>query len=380
MMADVAVRYFCHQCNAEFGNVTDDFCCPTCNSGFIEELSNAADDEAPEDDHNADIDHVHHLDFPGPLSAMLPSFLGMGMDLQQGERGRPDRYHVHRQGPFRPMTRGAGVPGAPNPDRHLENFLQELIFNVTGMGVAGGGGVGGPGISFHLVPGNHGNHMIAGEPGVQIHGNPGDYAWGRGGLDAIITQLLNQMDGAGPPPMAQESIKDIVNIDVTPGVLEKNPNCSVCLEDFHMEESVKQLECKHCFHKDCIVPWLELHGTCPVCRKVLNKDDESGENNEQDMSGNLQDSTQDGSSQGAVGGITGFIQNAFSSILGGGYSSEPPRSSPSLFPTSSASSASSTTTSASTASRPAETTTSDDDTPASRRQRLDSDFVDFDLE
>ena len=23
----------------------------------------------------------------------------------------------------------------------------------------------------------------------KIHGNPGDYAWGRGGLDAIITQV-----------------------------------------------------------------------------------------------------------------------------------------------------------------------------------------------
>lgn len=28
-------------------------------------------------------------------------------------------------------------------------------------------------------------------------GNPGDYAWGREGLDAIVTQLLNQMDGTG---------------------------------------------------------------------------------------------------------------------------------------------------------------------------------------
>lgn len=27
--------------------------------------------------------------------------------------------------------------------------------------------------------------------------NPGDYAWGREGLDAIVTQLLNQMDTTG---------------------------------------------------------------------------------------------------------------------------------------------------------------------------------------
>ena len=34
-----------------------------------------------------------------------------------------------------------------------------------------------------------------------MYGNPGDYAWGRGGLDVIVTQLLNQMDGTGPPPL-----------------------------------------------------------------------------------------------------------------------------------------------------------------------------------
>ena len=35
---------------------------------------------------------------------------------------------------------------------HNYIFVKELIFNVTGMGVAGGGGV--PGVQFHLVPGH----------------------------------------------------------------------------------------------------------------------------------------------------------------------------------------------------------------------------------
>ena len=38
---------------------------------------------------------------------------------------------------------------------------------------------------FHFVaPGAGG-----GGGGFHLHGNPGDYAWGRGGLDAIITQV-----------------------------------------------------------------------------------------------------------------------------------------------------------------------------------------------
>ena len=47
-----------------------------------------------------------------------------------------------------------------------------------------------------------------------MYGNPGDYAFGRAGLDAIITQLLNQMDGTGPPPMAKDKIAEIPTVTI----------------------------------------------------------------------------------------------------------------------------------------------------------------------
>lgn len=46
-------------------------------------------------------------------------------------------------------------------------------------------------------------------------GNPGDYVWGRDGLDTIVTQLLNQMDGSGPPPLTREQIDNVPTIPVT---------------------------------------------------------------------------------------------------------------------------------------------------------------------
>jgi len=244
----------------------------------------------------------------------------------------------------------------------------------------------GPGLSFHFVPGN------------QIHGNPGDYAWGRGGLDAIITQLLNQMDGAGPPPMAQENIKDIPTVHIDSVMLEKNPNCSVCWDDFKLEESVKQLECQHCFHKDCIVPWLELHGTCPVCRKVLSSEGEEGTTSQQSSRTEDAQSRQDEGrteSSDAGTGITGFINNVYS-LLGGsrggasGYT--PPQDSdrssqassassgPQTRPSQSSSSTSGSTSCPSRSGGAGSSVGSDDETPASRRQRLDSDLIDFDLE
>jgi len=45
--------------------------------------------------------------------------------------------------------------------------------------------------------------------------------------------------------------------------------CAVCREDFMEGEQLRQLSCCHCYHGDCVLPWLRQSGTCPVCRKVI---------------------------------------------------------------------------------------------------------------
>ena len=43
----------------------------------------------------------------------------------------------------------------------------------------------------------------------------GDYVWGRDGLDAIVTQIMNQMEGTGPPPMPEDKVKEIPGVSIT---------------------------------------------------------------------------------------------------------------------------------------------------------------------
>jgi len=44
--------------------------------------------------------------------------------------------------------------------------------------------------------------------------------------------------------------------------------CAICQDDFTKEDLVRELKCKHIYHKDCIDPWLTKQShKCPCCRE-----------------------------------------------------------------------------------------------------------------
>lgn len=69
--------------------------------------------------------------------------------------------------------------------------------------------------------------------------------------------------------MSEENIQKIPRVEVSAHEVSKNLQCSVCMEDFKCRELVRKLPCQHLYHTDCIVPWLKMHATCPICRKIL---------------------------------------------------------------------------------------------------------------
>lgn len=51
-------------------------------------------------------------------------------------------------------------------------------------------------------------------------------------------------------------------------------SCTICLTDFKPNDKVTGLRCdeKHCFHKNCILKWVENRMVCPLCRIDLDPD------------------------------------------------------------------------------------------------------------
>ncbi|XP_069835151.1 RING finger protein 122-like isoform X2 [Dendropsophus ebraccatus] len=45
--------------------------------------------------------------------------------------------------------------------------------------------------------------------------------------------------------------------------------CAVCLEEFKVKEELGLCPCTHAFHTKCLMKWLEVRNSCPMCNKTI---------------------------------------------------------------------------------------------------------------
>mmetsp|Transcript_2204 Transcript_2204/g.3671 ORF Transcript_2204/g.3671 Transcript_2204/m.3671 type:complete len:384 (+) Transcript_2204:180-1331(+) len=82
----------------------------------------------------------------------------------------------------------------------------------------------------------------------------------------------------GSIPASREAINNIENVEIQEHhlIAEGSPTgipCPVCLDEMKVRDVVKRLPCKHMFHPNCVIPWLERHNSCPTCRYELETSD-----------------------------------------------------------------------------------------------------------
>lgn len=316
---------YCHICDRQVTIDPDSFTCTVCNGGFIELF------EAPPAEPEPQIPNIHRIlnDGNNPFSQLLPMLLPQLMGQTGAQNISSHRININRpqaQTAESSSSNQSGTPGqqgasnqqdtqsqqntpapqdttgpqvfpgqqsspgqstarlqfiVPNSETGNQIDLYGIINNVLSDLLRPGGATGGMPMGMQInIPGmqQQGAHFHFQPPPIrmfQLHGDMRDYAWGPGGLDTIITQLLNQLENTGPPPATEQQLDNLPTIKITEDDVRKNLECAICMEDFNLNDEVKKLPCKHCFHEPCIKEWLKLHGTCPVCRKNLNGEDTS---------------------------------------------------------------------------------------------------------
>lgn len=93
--------------------------------------------------------------------------------------------------------------------------------------------------------------------------------------DIFFGQFLeNESSLKGGPPTAKSVMENLPLVELTKEDLDgENVACAVCKDEILRKEKVRRLPCSHFYHGDCIMPWLSIRNTCPVCRFELPTDD-----------------------------------------------------------------------------------------------------------
>lgn len=303
-------RYWCHMCSQMVDPImeVETIKCPFCQSGFVEEIESAT------------ADHHHPPDFDGgsdsdrALSLWAPILLGMMSNPRRRRRSRRLEFDIEDDNEGRDSihddnNNNSNNNGDHQRDSELDRELDAIIrrrrrSSATILQLLQGIRAGmlsaesenqeretreqdnnnsstrdreherviliNPFNQTIIVQGSYdlnNNNPIGNNPQNPI-GSLGDYFIGPG-LDLLLQHLAeNDPNRYGTPPAQKEAVEAMPTVKI-----EQSLQCSVCLEDFDVGAEAKEMPCKHRFHDGCILPWLELHSSCPVCRYQLPSDE-----------------------------------------------------------------------------------------------------------
>ncbi|KAL6987649.1 RING-type E3 ubiquitin transferase [Sarracenia purpurea var. burkii] len=245
-MASSGLSYWCYRCN-RFVRVQsrETIVCPDCGGGFVEEIDSPNQFPRPHLSPSAS----EILLNTSPTSDSIP-------------RSRLLWRNPGNRSPFNPVIvlRGTTTE-APAGSQSGTNY--ELYYDY------------GDGTGLRPLPSSMSEFLMG------------------AGLDRLLDQL-SQLETHGVrrldhPPASKAAIESLPTIKITASLVTIDSHCAVCKEQFELDAEAREMPCKHIYHPDCIVPWLSIRNSCPVCRLELPTDVNSGGRNSP-VTQNLQDS------------------------------------------------------------------------------------------
>ncbi|XP_062214209.1 E3 ubiquitin-protein ligase SIRP1-like [Phragmites australis] len=295
------VRYWCHSCE-EVIDPSPEMKCPSCEGGFVEEMNSGGFEPAA------------NMRSDRSLSLLTPLLLGMLGGSSRRSRGRretvdddndeeedddDDASDRELEDSDRRRRRGSsalvrllqtirddirGLDGIDSDterdmererrerERERERRRRERRMEMERVGQREGGRERTE--SLILINSNNEAIILQGTFGPDDNQEAssntssgmslGDYFLGPG-LDLLLQRLAeSDLNRSGTPPAKKEAVAALPTVNI-----EEVLACSVCLEDFEMGAEAKEMPCQHKFHSHCILPWLEFHSSCPICRFQL---------------------------------------------------------------------------------------------------------------
>ncbi|GAB4831825.1 hypothetical protein Ancab_005840 [Ancistrocladus abbreviatus] len=234
-MSSSTTSYWCYRCNRFVGvENRESIICADCYGGFIEEIDSPLPDSLSES---------RRRRFPGAAMYMIGN-----SDQSSGPRLRSSRRNGGDRSPFNPV--------------------------IVLRGPAEGGGAGD-------VGGERGGYELyyddGGGSGLRpLPASVSDFLLGSG-FDRLLDQLAQiEINGLGSraeqPPASKAAMESMPTIEIVEAHVRSESHCAVCKEPFELGSEAREMPCKHIYHADCILPWLSLRNSCPVCRHELPAD------------------------------------------------------------------------------------------------------------
>ncbi|XP_030449860.2 E3 ubiquitin-protein ligase RDUF1-like [Syzygium oleosum] len=256
-MASADYSYWCHRCSQVIRVETRDsgsVACPSCGGGFVEELESPSSAAAAAAAAAAAGPPPRHR---FPAAAMYP---GSGSDSDFAPRRR--RRSGSDRSPFNPVIvlRGAADGGGGDEGIAVEGGSNYELYYDDGSGSG-------------LRP---------------LPASMSDFLMGSG-FDRLLDQLaqleINGIRRLENPPASKAAIESMPVVKIIGNHIDAESHCAVCKEAFELDGEAREMPCKHIYHADCIMPWLSIRNSCPVCRHELASDIQSSVSNVNDRDG-----------------------------------------------------------------------------------------------